>query len=215
MVTAITKSLLITLFCAAVIGCGSANLNCSDQRVTDLVTQIARREMVKAATPWASDQGFDIPNTQITLEGIRTRTDNERDAECAAAIKFNIAISERILSPRLENMPFRQPPPGHFSCPPYSANTAGIAGAFSSARTVHSTQILAFMSVSLCRVHLRWLAGALGIERLRWPITLSSHEAEAAKAGMPIPCNDHMVVDSDTKEPAHLDDLLGHVDVGA
>jgi hypothetical protein len=31
---------------------------------------------------------------------------------------------------------------------------------------------------------------------------------------MAIPCDDHMVVDSDTKEPAHLDDLLGHVDIG-
>jgi hypothetical protein len=29
-----------------------------------------------------------------------------------------------------------------------SANTAGIAGAFSSVRTVHSTQILAFISIS-------------------------------------------------------------------
>jgi hypothetical protein len=55
----------------------------------------------------------------------------------------------------------------------------------------------------------------LGIQHLRWPITLSSHEAKAAEARMPIPRNDHMVVDSDTKEPAHLNDLLGHVDIGA
>jgi hypothetical protein len=54
----------------------------------------------------------------------------------------------------------------------------------------------------------RWL------EYLRWRITLSSHQAKPAKAGMPIPRNDHMVVDGDTKQPTNLDDLLGHVDVG-
>jgi hypothetical protein len=44
---------------------------------------------------------------------------------------------------------------------------------------------------------------------------LFSHQAKPAKAGMPIPCDDHMVVDGNTKEPAHLDNLLGHVDIGA
>ena len=49
-------------------------------------------------------------------------------------------------------------------------------------------------------------------ERLRIPS--SSHQAKATKARMAIPCNDDMVVDSDTKQPANLDDLLGHVDIG-
>src|SRR3984893_12151569 len=31
---------------------------------------------------------------------------------------------------------------------------------------------------------------------------------------MKIPRDDHMVGDSDSKEPANLDDLLGHVDIG-
>ena len=35
---------------------------------------------------------FDNQNTIITLEGIRTRTANERAAECAAGIKYNIAF---------------------------------------------------------------------------------------------------------------------------
>jgi hypothetical protein len=49
-------------------------------------------------------------------------------------------------------------------------------------------------------------------ERLRIPS--SSHKAKATEARMPIPCDDHMVVDSDTKQPANFDNLLGHVDIG-
>ena len=43
---------------------------------------------------------------------------------------------------------------------------------------------------------------------------LSSHEAKATKAGVPIPGDDDVVMDSDTKQPTNLGDLLGHVDVG-
>src|SRR6476620_319143 len=47
-----------------------------------------------------------------------------------------------------------------------------------------------------------------------WRIMLSSHEAKPAKAGMPIPGDDDVVMDSDPKQLADLVNLLGHVDVG-
>ena len=43
---------------------------------------------------------------------------------------------------------------------------------------------------------------------------LSSHEAKATKAGVPIPGDDDVVMDSDAKQLADLVNLLGHVDVG-
>jgi hypothetical protein len=49
-------------------------------------------------------------------------------------------------------------------------------------------------------------------ERLRIPS--SSHQAKAAKAGMPIPGDDDVVMDSDAKQLADLVNLLGHVDIG-
>jgi hypothetical protein len=88
-----------------------------------------------------------------------------------------------------------------------SANTAGIAGAFSSARTVHSTQILAFMLMS----------SYPPIADVGWVgrIMLSSHQAKTAQAGMAIPRDNHVVVDGDPKQVANFSNLLGHVDIGA
>jgi hypothetical protein len=89
--------------------------------VTDLVIKIARREMDKnmSAHPWLDIETarpwFDIPNTAIRLEGIRTRRANERAAECAAAIKFDFTIGQRILSPQPEDMPLWPSRPGYFS----------------------------------------------------------------------------------------------------
>jgi hypothetical protein len=45
-------------------------------------------------------------------------------------------------------------------------------------------------------------------------ITLSSRQAKAAKAGVPLPGDDDVVMDSDAKEPANLGNLLGHVGIG-
>src|ERR1700732_1432513 len=45
-------------------------------------------------------------------------------------------------------------------------------------------------------------------------IMLSLHQAKAAKAGMPIPGDDDVVMDSDAKQLADLVNLLGHVDIG-
>src|SRR4029077_14965887 len=64
-----------------------------------------------------------------------------------------------------------------------------------------------------CRLQLRWSGGVWGIQDLCWP-TLSSHEAKAAKAGVPIPGDDDVVTDSDAEQLANLVNLLGHVDVG-
>ena len=59
-----------------------------------------------------------------------------------------------------------------------SANKAGIAGPFSSARTVHSTQILAFMSVSLCgSIFVGWLESQV------FSIMLADHAVLTAGQG--------------------------------
>jgi hypothetical protein len=47
-----------------------------------------------------------------------------------------------------------------------------------------------------------------------WRIMLSSHEAKPAKARMPIPGDDDVVMDSNAEQLANLVNLLGHVDVG-
>ena len=49
-------------------------------------------------------------------------------------------------------------------------------------------------------------------ERLRIPS--SSHQAKAAKAGVPIPGDDDVVMDSDAEQLANLGNLLGHIDIG-
>jgi hypothetical protein len=61
------------------------------------------------------------------------------------------------------------------------------------------------------------LAGAMvarWLEHLRWRITLSSHKAKPAKAGMAIPGDDDVIMDSDAEQLANLVNLLGHVDIG-
>jgi hypothetical protein len=119
-VRAIPNKLLLLglVFLVAVVGIGivylftdvfpvqnflSAKLNCSDEAVTDLVIQIARREMAndRYQVP-APSQILDNENTIITLEGVRTRTTNERVAECAAAINFRVVF--RPGGKYLENM---------------------------------------------------------------------------------------------------------------
>jgi hypothetical protein len=78
----------------AVVGCGSAKLNCSDQAVSDLVLKLRGGKWIrrKSASVYQTASLFDSQRTAITLEGIRTRTANERVAECAAAIKFDLAL---------------------------------------------------------------------------------------------------------------------------
>ena len=59
--------------------------------MTDLVMQIVRREFnedpQRLLLPW-----LDIPNSAITLEAIRTRMANDRTAQCAAFLKFDLAL---------------------------------------------------------------------------------------------------------------------------
>src|ERR1700731_1774273 len=45
-------------------------------------------------------------------------------------------------------------------------------------------------------------------------ITLSSRQAKAAKAGVPLPGDDDVVMDSNAEQLANLVNLLGHVDIG-
>jgi hypothetical protein len=59
--------------------------------------------------------------------------------------------------------------PAHASAS--STNTAGIAGAFSSAKTVHSAQILAFMSVSFLSAPSSLVGWSLGYSAF----TLADH----------------------------------------
>src|ERR1700730_9894270 len=47
-----------------------------------------------------------------------------------------------------------------------------------------------------------------------WRISLSSQQAKPAEARMPIPRNDHMVMDSNTKQVANFCHLFGHIDIG-
>jgi hypothetical protein len=112
MMPAKSKSFAVALSCVVVIGCGSAKLNCSDQAVTDLVIQIARREMAndRNKVP-APSQFLDNRNTVITLEGIRTRMANElvllnaqQPSKFLVAWKPGGKFLEDVLKGRIESM---------------------------------------------------------------------------------------------------------------
>jgi hypothetical protein len=59
-----------------------------------------------------------------------------------------------------------------------------------------------------------FLSGPWSLVGWVWRIRLSSHQAKAAKAGVPILGDDDVVMDSDAKQLANLVNLLGHVDIG-
>src|ERR1700730_13694207 len=63
-----------------------------------------------------------------------------------------------------------------------------------------------------CTAPRSWLSCRCPSGRLR--IASSSHQAKAAKAGVPLPGDDDVVMDSNAEQLANLDDLLAHIDVG-
>jgi hypothetical protein len=77
---------MVVALATALAACGDAKLACSDVVVQDTVAAIARQQIEKniAFTALIDSQG-----TKISLEAIRTRTSDTKQAECAAHIAYD------------------------------------------------------------------------------------------------------------------------------
>jgi hypothetical protein len=90
------KGLYRLIFTALVVnslgGCGKSLLSCSDADVQNTVLEIVRREFKKRLGLIFIN--FDIDASKINLEGIRTRSSDERRAECAAHLTIQFKLLE-------------------------------------------------------------------------------------------------------------------------
>ena len=92
------KGLYRLIFTALVVnslgGCGKSSLSCSDAVVQDTVLEMVRQEFKKNL---GLTINFDIDASKINLEGIRTRSSDERRAECAAhlTIQFELLKAQK------------------------------------------------------------------------------------------------------------------------
>lgn len=92
------KGLYRLIFTALVVyslgGCGKSSLSCSDAVVQDTVLEIVRREFKKNL---GLTINFDVDASKINLEGIRTRSSDERRTECAAhlTIQFELLKAQK------------------------------------------------------------------------------------------------------------------------
>jgi hypothetical protein len=92
------KGLYRLIFTALVVnslgGCGKSSLSCSDAVVQDTVLEMVRQEFKKNL---GLTINFDIDASKINLEGIRTRSSDERRTECAAhlTIQFELLKAQK------------------------------------------------------------------------------------------------------------------------